>query len=174
MSFISKAYHFYYIILLVLFIAVSYPKPHLTFLQAVYSHFPEDQRWQLLPVPLTLSQFENLPLTKSQFFKCAIDFLQQHHGVVRTQDGCLRMTLGFWRPGGFTYKLQYLVTSYNNPDLDSLTAYPSELTDQVPNLNVDLKCFVLQETTKDRLNFFFRLPASGIYYLTIYAQVISK
>lgn len=142
--------------------------------QAVYSHFPEDQRWQLLPVALTLSQFENLPLTKSQFFKCAIDFLQQHHGVVRTQDGCLRMTLGFWRPGGFTYKLQYLVTSYNNPDLDPLTAYPSELTDRVPNLNVDLKCFVLQETTKDRLNFFFRLPASGIYYLTIYAQELSS
>ncbi|KAH8870597.1 Hillarin [Schistosoma japonicum] len=141
--------------------------------QAVYSHFPEDQRWQLLPVPLTLSQFENLPLTKSQFFKCAIDFLQQHHGVVRTQDGCLRMSLGFWRPGGFTYKLQYLVTSFNNTELDSLTAYPSELMDQVPNLNVDLKCFVLQETTKDHLNFFFRLPASGIYYLTIYAQELS-
>ncbi|CAH8583625.1 unnamed protein product [Heterobilharzia americana] len=142
--------------------------------QAVYSHFPEDQRWQLLPVPLTLSQFENLPLTKSQFFKCAIDFLEQHHGVVRTQDGCLRMTLGFWRPGGFTYKLQYLANSYNHSDPDSLIAYPNELRDQVPNLNIDLKCFVLQETTKDHLNFFFRLPASGIYYLTIYAQELSS
>ncbi|KAF6768813.1 Kyphoscoliosis peptidase [Paragonimus kellicotti] len=107
--------------------------------QAVYSHFPEDPRWQLLPVPLTLTQFESLPLTKSQFFKCAIDFLEQHHGVVYTRDGRLRMTLGFWRPGGFTYKLQYLTTSAGHRHPETLPASPSDLSDRVPNLDVDLK-----------------------------------
>ncbi|TGZ56085.1 hypothetical protein CRM22_010215 [Opisthorchis felineus] len=142
--------------------------------QAVYSHFPEDPCWQLLPVPLTLSQFENLPLTKSQFFKCAIDFLEQHHGVVFTRDGLLRMVLGFWRPGGFTYKLQYLTNSSGHPHPEQLSTNPSELSDSIPSLDVDLKNFVLQETTKDRLNFYFRLPASGVYYLTIYAQELSN
>ncbi|KAA3679360.1 uncharacterized protein DEA37_0007688 [Paragonimus westermani] len=142
--------------------------------QAVYSHFPEDPRWQLLPVPLTLKQFESLPLTKSQFFKCAIDFLEQHHGVVYTQDGRLRMTLGFWRPGGFTYKLQYLTTSAGHRHPETLPANPSDLSDRVPNLEVDLKGFLLQETTKDKLNYYFRLPAAGVYYLTIYAQELSN
>ncbi|KAF8560968.1 Kyphoscoliosis peptidase [Paragonimus westermani] len=142
--------------------------------QAVYSHFPEDPRWQLLPVPLTLKQFESLPLTKSQFFKCAIDFLEQHHGVVYTQDGRLRMTLGFWRPGGFTYKLQYLTTSVGHRHPETLPASPSDLSDRVPNLEVDLKGFLLQETTKDKLNYYFRLPAAGVYYLTIYAQELSN
>ncbi|KAF7261959.1 Kyphoscoliosis peptidase [Paragonimus skrjabini miyazakii] len=143
-------------------------------IQAVYSHFPEDPRWQLLPVPLTLTQFESLPLTKSQFFKCAIDFLEQHHGVVYTQDGRLRMTLGFWRPGGFTYKLQYLTTSAGHRHPETLPASPSDLSDKVPNLDVDLKGFLLQETTKDKLNYYFRLPAAGVYYLTIYAQELSN
>uniref|UniRef100_A0A183B9N7 TGc domain-containing protein n=1 Tax=Echinostoma caproni TaxID=27848 RepID=A0A183B9N7_9TREM len=110
--------------------------------QAVYSHFPEESRWQLLPTPLTLSQFENLPLTKSQFFKCAIDFLDQHHGVVHTRDGRL-------------------------PN-------PADLRDRIPNIDMELKSFLLQETTKDRLNFYFRLPASGVYYLTIYAQLVEN
>ncbi|KAA0187900.1 hypothetical protein FBUS_02330 [Fasciolopsis buskii] len=143
-------------------------------IQAVYSHFPEDSRWQLLPTPLTLSQFENLPLTKSQFFKCAIDFLEQHHGVVHTRDGRLRMTLGFWRPGGFTYKLQYLITSAGHPNPESLMANPADLRDQIPKTDIELKSFLLQETTRDRLNFYFRLPASGVYYLTIYAQELAS
>ncbi|CAL8095195.1 unnamed protein product [Calicophoron daubneyi] len=142
--------------------------------QAVYSHFPEDQRWQLLTHPLTLTQFENLPLTKSQFFKCAIDFLDQHHGVVYTRDGRLRMTLGFWRPGGFTYKLQYLITSAGRSQPESIVANPSDLRDRLPNISEDLRSFLLQETTRDRLNFYFRLPASGVYYLTIYAQELSN
>ncbi|VEL12404.1 unnamed protein product [Protopolystoma xenopodis] len=143
---------------------------------AVYSHFPEDASWQLLPQPLNLSQFENLPLTKSQFFKCAMDFLDQHHGVVHTLDGHLRMALGFWRPGCFTYKLQYLAPSYKHPRPEELRANPkasaTDLIDKAPPGNpIDLKCYTLQETTRDRLNFFFRLPARGVYYLTIYAQV---
>lgn len=75
--------------------------------QAVYSHFPNVTEWQLLDRSLTLQQFEDLPLTKSQFFKCGMDFRQQHHGVVHTREGKLKMCLGFWKPGIFTYSLQY-------------------------------------------------------------------
>lgn len=143
-------------------------------LQAVYSHFPEDHRWQLLSTPLTLTQFESLPLTKSQFFKCAMDFLDQHHGLVYTRDGHLRMTLGFWKPGGFTYKLQFLASSLGQSSQSSpelLIASPGDLTDHVAGLKSDLKSFLLQETTRDRINFYFRLPVAGVFYLTVYAQV---
>ncbi|VUZ48628.1 unnamed protein product [Hymenolepis diminuta] len=151
--------------------------------QAVYSHFPEDCRWQLLAKQLTLTQFESLPLTKSQFFKCAMDFRGEHHGVVQVLDGCIRMTLGFWRPGAFTYKLQHLVGSARSAQPALLPVRSSELTDSFEMTIHDtageqerllLKDFVLQETTEDALNFFVRLPTRGTFFLTIYAQDLSN
>lgn len=139
----------------------------------MYSHFPEDCRWQLLPKQLTLAQFESLPLTKSQFFKCGMDFRGEHHGVVQAVDGCIRMTLGFWKPGAFTYKLQHLLGSANDPQPALLAARSTDLVDSflVGHEKTPLKDFVLQETTPDALNFFFRLPTRGVFYLTIYALV---
>ncbi|VDD81628.1 unnamed protein product [Mesocestoides corti] len=144
--------------------------------QAIYSHFAEDCRWQLLPKKLTLAQFESLPLTKSQFFKCAMDFRGEHHGVVQVVDGCIRMTLGFWKPGAFTYKVQHLLGSAKDPQPSLLPARSLDLTDAllVGHESMPLKDFVLQETTQDTLNFFFRLPSRGVYFLTIYAQDLSN
>lgn len=120
--------------------------------QAVYSHFPKDVEWQLLDKPLTINQFENLPLTKSQFFKCGMDFRSQHHGVVHSKDGNLKMNLGFWKPDSFTYKL-----------------HTEDNKDQFQG--VSLRYYVLQETVNNQINFFFRFPTAGVFYLTIFAQV---
>ncbi len=102
-----------------------------------------------------------------------MDFRGEHHGVVQATDGCIRMTLGFWKPGAFTYKLQHLLGSANDPQPALLPARPVDLVDTVlmgPE-KLPLKDFVLQETAPDALNFFFRLPTRGVFYLTIYAQV---
>ncbi|CDS40089.1 Transglutaminase [Echinococcus multilocularis] len=145
--------------------------------QAVYSHFPEDCRWQLLSKQLTLAQFESLPLTKSQFFKCAMDFREEHHGVIQVVDGCIRVSLGFWRPGAFTYKLQHLIGSARASQPDLVPVRAADLTDVYYTSGREkllLKDFVLQETIQDALNFFIRLPSRGAYFLTIYAQDLSN
>lgn len=109
-----------------------------------------------------------------------MDFRGEHHGVVQVLDGCIRMTLGFWRPGAFTYKLQYLVGSSRAPHPDLLPVRSSDLTDTFQMAvsgtsggeeQLPLKDFVLQETAEDALNFFIRLPSRGTFFLTIYAQV---
>lgn len=109
-----------------------------------------------------------------------MDFRGEHHGVVQVLDGCIRMTLGFWRPGAFTYKLQHLVGSARSAQPALLPVRSSELTDSFEMTihgtageqeRLLLKDFVLQETTEDALNFFIRLPTRGTFFLTIYAQV---
>lgn len=40
--------------------------------QFIYSHFPNDPRWQLLPEPLTGQAFEALPMLKAAFFTCGL------------------------------------------------------------------------------------------------------
>ena len=124
--------------------------------QAIYSHFPEDNKWQLLPRPITLDQFEDLPLAKSQFFKCFMDFLENNHGVVKTKSGKLQMALAFWKPISFTFKLVFADN------------FEEEFKGN------DLKSYVLQETVGNKINFFLRLPKKSDYYLTIYAQHIPK
>ncbi len=38
----------------------------------IYSHFPNDPRWQLLPEPVTRQAFEALPMLKAAFFTCGL------------------------------------------------------------------------------------------------------
>ncbi|VDM27309.1 unnamed protein product [Hydatigera taeniaeformis] len=120
-----------------------------------------------------MAQFESLPLTKSQFFKCAMDFREEHHGVIQVVDGCIRMSLGFWRPGAFTYKLQHLLGSARVSQPALVPVRAAGLIDVFQTSERErllLKDFVLQETTQDALNFFIRLPSRGAYFLTVYAQ----
>ena len=104
-----------------------------------------------------------------------MDFRGEHHGVIQVIDGCIRMGLGYLQPGAFTYKLQYLMGSAQSPQPALLPVRAADLTDafqiKAGPERLPLKDFVLQETTRDALNFFIRLPSRGIYFLTIYAQV---
>jgi hypothetical protein len=138
--------------------------------QAVYSHFPEDSAWQLVTRPLTLEQFELLPLCKSQFFRCGMDFLNQHRGVVSSRNGQVQMALAFHKPGcGFTYKLQYALPHQGSSNKTAL-----ELRERVrrpqEGIDVDLRRFLLLETLDNEMHFYCRLPLKGVYYLTVYAQ----
>jgi len=38
---------------------------------------------------------------------------------------------------------------------------------------VRLKRYVIQETAKNRVTFYFRSPHKGIYYVTVYARRVS-
>jgi hypothetical protein len=55
--------------------------------QLVYSHWAHKKEWQLLVQPISLEDFQNLPLVKSYFFKCAMFFVSHHNGVVDTRKG---------------------------------------------------------------------------------------
>jgi transglutaminase/protease-like cytokinesis protein 3 len=55
--------------------------------QLVYSHWAHKKEWQLLVQPISLEDFQNLPLVKSYFFKCAMFFVSHHKGVVDTRKG---------------------------------------------------------------------------------------
>lgn len=122
----------------------------------IYSHCPEDPSWQLVHPAVSRAQYEEFPLVKSFFFSIGMRFLKQNQGIVYTRNGILTLTLAFNRPAAFTFKL----------------GYGEKMSESVHG--IALKRYVIQETTNDRVTFFFRAPREGNYYLTLFAQLVGK
>jgi hypothetical protein len=53
--------------------------------QFIYSHFPNDPRWQLLPEPITRRAFEDLALLKAPFFTCGLEPIRPLEGHLREE-----------------------------------------------------------------------------------------
>ena len=45
--------------------------------QFIFSHYPENPSWQMLPSPITRAEFEALPQVKPAFFTCGLAFVEQ-------------------------------------------------------------------------------------------------
>ncbi|KAK3757666.1 hypothetical protein RRG08_000177 [Elysia crispata] len=124
--------------------------------QLIYSHWAHKKEWQLLQQPISLADFENLPLVKSYFFKCGMFFISHHNGVVDAQKGRLALTLGFCKPTNFTYKITFVDSG------DEM--YQGQ----------KLKSYALQHQGQNQTStFVFRAPKAGQYYFTIFAQLLT-
>ncbi|KAK3603019.1 hypothetical protein CHS0354_037766 [Potamilus streckersoni] len=123
--------------------------------QLIYSHWAQKAEWQLLSHPLTLAEFEDLPLVKSYFFRCGMYFMSHQKGVVQMKNGKVAVTVGFVKPTNFTYK----IVSAENGD----ETYQGH----------KLKSYCLQETRENRVTFIIRAPKSGAFYVTIFGQLLT-
>lgn len=120
----------------------------------IYSHCPEDSSWELLYPVRARAEFEDYPLVKSFFFNIGMQFLQQNTGIIYTKRGLITVTLGFTKPTSFTFKL----------------TTGDQLSEVVSG--IALKRYVIQETTENRVTFYFRSPREGNYFLTVFAQQV--
>jgi len=124
--------------------------------QLIYSHWAHKNEWQLLNTPVSLQDFENLPLVKSYFFKCGMFFISHHNGVVDVNKGRLALTLGFCKPTNFTYKITFAETGEDE--------YQGQ----------KLKNFALQHQGQNQTTtLVFRAPKAGNYYFTIFGQLLT-
>lgn len=69
------------------------------------SHFPDDERWQLLDAPLSLEEFERRVFKTSAFYTLGLSLIQPKHFLLVTEEGEATVTLGFSRPVTFTYEV---------------------------------------------------------------------
>ncbi|KAM7376358.1 hypothetical protein PAMP_006099 [Pampus punctatissimus] len=69
------------------------------------SHFPDEEKWQLLDKPIPLEEFERRVFKTSAFFTMGLRLIQPHYFHIVTDDGEANMSLGFSRPVIFTYEI---------------------------------------------------------------------
>ncbi|XP_029349813.1 kyphoscoliosis peptidase [Echeneis naucrates] len=69
------------------------------------SHFPDEEKWQLLDRPIPLEEFERRVFKTSAFFTMGLRLIEPHHFHIVTDGGEANMSLGFSRPSTFTYEI---------------------------------------------------------------------
>lgn len=69
------------------------------------SHFPDEEKWQLLDTPIALEDFERRVFKTSAFFTMGLRLLQPQRFHIVTEDGEANVSLGFSRPATFTYEI---------------------------------------------------------------------
>ncbi|KAM3177868.1 hypothetical protein ACTXT7_003705 [Hymenolepis weldensis] len=71
--------------------------------QLIYTHFPHDKDWQLLHHPITLEEFESLPLVKSAFFKYNLSLVSHRTAVILFNEPEVRVVIGYPRDAANTF-----------------------------------------------------------------------
>lgn len=61
----------------------------------IYSHFPEDETWQLLENPVSKTEFEQLPFLKPGFFNAGLGLTSNVQAVIQTDN---QLNLAFSAP----------------------------------------------------------------------------
>ncbi|KAL7672981.1 hypothetical protein ACOME3_007856 [Neoechinorhynchus agilis] len=138
----------------------------------IFEFFPFEPRWQLLPQPLTIEQFEQLPFVRSLFFHYSLDFINQKQAVIIPSDrrgSCdikLKIPSLLKRELVLHCQLRRLVQGRQESEVLFLkdgNAQPCKL-----------ERFVLHTTNDDIVSFNIHLPAIGDYYLEIFANLIKQ
>uniref|UniRef100_A0A3P9HJZ1 Kyphoscoliosis peptidase n=1 Tax=Oryzias latipes TaxID=8090 RepID=A0A3P9HJZ1_ORYLA len=71
----------------------------------IESHFPEEEKWQLLDTPIILEDFEKRVFKTSAFFTLGLRLINPHHFHIVTDEGEANVSIGFSSPTTFTYEI---------------------------------------------------------------------
>lgn len=127
----------------------------------IYEFFPQDPEWQLLPRPITLEQFEQLPFVRSLFFRYGLRFTDPRiTSVIRTDvSGAATVSI---TTGPETF--DNLIFHY------SLRAYENDETEFD---GINLKRFVMQSVTDEAVFFRVHCPTTKPLLLDIFSNIVS-
>ncbi|TRY60405.1 hypothetical protein DNTS_026832 [Danionella cerebrum] len=72
----------------------------------INSHFPDDQSWQLLPIAISMEDFETRPLRTSAFYHFGLTLLQPTQYKTITDNGETTVSLSSSTPLTFSYEMR--------------------------------------------------------------------
>ncbi|GIX91077.1 hillarin [Caerostris extrusa] len=127
----------------------------------IYEFFPLQQEWQLLKVPITLLEFEELPFVRSLFFRYGLYFPDEETKAVLSTDSTGAATVRISMPSRMSSSL---IFHYNLKFYD---------TDVDTYEGVSLKRFVMQSVVGNIVAFRVHAPSSGSLLLDIFANAVT-
>ncbi|KAI1720045.1 hillarin [Ditylenchus destructor] len=125
----------------------------------IYEFFPQESEWQLLPRPITLRQFEQLPFVRSLFFRYGLRFTDPKLPAVIRTDLTGAATISISMNNDINLIFHYNLRFYDNDEID------------VNGLN--LKRFVMQSMMGNTIIFRVHVPSTKPLLLDIFANSVS-
>ncbi|XP_077477520.1 kyphoscoliosis peptidase [Stigmatopora argus] len=122
----------------------------------IESHFPDEERWQLLETPVTLEDFQRRVFKTSAFFQMGLTLIRPLHSHLLTERGEASVSLAFSRPVAFTYEV--------TPRRDFLHCGAPERKESGPS------SWGLLSLSRASMNLRLLPPAAGAYDLRLYAR----
>ncbi|XP_026998013.2 kyphoscoliosis peptidase [Tachysurus fulvidraco] len=119
----------------------------------INSHFPDEENWQLLDTPISLEQFELIPLMTSAFYTLGLTLLQPTQYKITTDDG--ETTVSVSSSGRLTF-------AYELRQRDSKTGAAGQN-------EVDSSCGLLS-VTQQGMSLRLLPPEPGVYELKLFAR----
>ena len=115
--------------------------------QFIFSHFPEDARWQLLDMPLTEEEFENLVYLQADFFNLGL-MLGERNGTINATS---QVNISIYAP-----QEVLMMAGIDSADPGSS--------------GEGLDGYAFCQRDGDRYNIYARFPEAGSYILNGYAK----
>lgn len=131
--------------------------------QFIWTHFPDDNKWQLLKKAVTIQQFENHYYVRERFHILGMSSLQttKINCVADTREGEVEFQFGLPKERSANYRFKYML-------------YRSKATASESRVDVFLDRFVLFEQREDVLRFALRFPIKGSFKLDIYGLDVEE
>ena len=131
----------------------------------IYTHLPEDSKWQLLPKKVTAKDFEMLPYLRERFFDMGVFMNDDSHPkcVLETVDPEVFIHFGLHPAESESADFQYLL--HRGKDVKS-KGNPSDVNDNTVNL--DKAVSLTKYPDELRLN--LHLPLTGRYKLDVFGR----
>lgn len=123
--------------------------------QLIFTHFPDDSKWQLLRKPMKLEDFENMVALKASFFKHDLQVMNQKKAVVRfNKETTIRIACPKKKADtiGFTFSLVFGETGSDQYEGRKLSQFG--MHEKISNVGF----------------FTIRPPKKGSYRLVIFAK----
>ncbi|XP_035825245.1 uncharacterized protein LOC101856339 [Aplysia californica] len=125
--------------------------------QFIWTHFPDDTKWQLLKTPVTIQMFQEHFYIRERFHILGMSEIPATKipCVAETVNGEVEFSFGLPPAHSSTYRYKYML-------------YRSRSASAESRVDVFLDRFVLFEQQEDTLRFALRFPVKGDFKLDIY------
>ncbi|KAI6184150.1 Kyphoscoliosis peptidase [Aphelenchoides bicaudatus] len=128
----------------------------------VYEFLPHEPAWQLLPRPITMTQFEQLPFVRSLFFRYGLHFIDPSiQAVVQAENGSASIQIGMSREAKNSLIFHYNLRFYDNNEESEIDG-------------MSLKRFVMQSATPDSVVFRIHVPTTRPLLMDVFANAVSS
>ncbi|XP_062611507.1 uncharacterized protein LOC134273317 isoform X4 [Saccostrea cucullata] len=124
--------------------------------QLIWTHFPDEQDWQLLEKPITVKDYESHVYVRERFYYLGINFTPKSETkcVLTAKDGEISLPFSLPPDRSEFYRFKYML--YKNKSAGGNQA------------DVNLDRFVLFEHTAENLRFALRFPLQGKFKMDIF------